>query len=238
MNPFSTKDVASLYFPLLTNSPVHSLTRSGPASGQSILGSIPSVTYRVLLASGWSGPPSAGGTTGSPAASGGRPIWGTLLFWPPRRGWTAPPAGCSTGSPGRPESEGHCSGPKTAPQTTGGKGGEGEEHRNVIARVCTREIMKSAIHFIMLSCFPFLRGRLCWIFIHSGFCQSTQTPTPVSPSFYLHSIGRWMQSTSLRDLKRSQKEQSGTKQHRTQHGDRDGRRGTETGKIWCKNTNG
>lgn len=110
----SKKDVISL-FPLCTNSPVHSWTRSDPAWVQSNPGSIPSVSGLVLLASGWPGRPSARAARGSQAVFVHQPIWGTLLPWPQTRRWTAPLVGCSTSSPGHPESKDHYSVPETAP---------------------------------------------------------------------------------------------------------------------------
>lgn len=110
----SKKDVISL-FPLCTNSPVHSWTQSDPASAQSSRGSIPSVTGLVLLASDWPGRPSAGAARGSRAVLVHQPTWGTLLLWPQRRRWTALLAGCSTSSPGHPESKDHYSVQETAP---------------------------------------------------------------------------------------------------------------------------
>lgn len=102
--------------PLLsTNSPVHSQTQSGPVSGQSIPGSIPSVTGQVLRASDWPGLPLVGGARGSRPVLVGQPIWGTRLLWPQQWRQRAPVAGCSAGSPGHPGSGGHCSARGTAP---------------------------------------------------------------------------------------------------------------------------
>lgn len=119
---FTLRRTSSVFHFLSTNSRVRSWTRSDPVWDQSTLGSIPSVTGLVLLASDWPEPPSAGAARGSQPAFVRRPIWGTLPLWPQRRRWTAPLAGCSTGSPGRPGSKGHCSVPETAPWTTGGGG--------------------------------------------------------------------------------------------------------------------
>ena len=51
------------------------------------------------------------------------------------------------------------------------------------------------------------------------FFLSSASPS-LPPLGYLHSIRRRVQSASLGDLQRRQEEQSGTKQHRTQHGSR------------------
>lgn len=146
----------SSFSPLSTNSQVRSWTQSGPVLSQSTLCSIPYVTSLVPLASDWPWPPSAAAARESRAVSGCPPIWGTQLLWPQRkrrRQWTDPPTGCSTGSPGRPGSGGHCSAPETAPETTQREEKE-KKTWNLISGCAHRRIIQSAQYFISLFSSP------------------------------------------------------------------------------------
>lgn len=173
-----------------SNSPVRSWTLCGPVSAQSTLGSTPSSTGPAQCVSDWPEPPSAGAARGSPPAA--RPIWAARLLW--RTGRSAPLHGCSTCSPGRPGSKGHCSFPETAPSTA-----EERTKRNEIVRECPRKnnSITDTFHYSLPSFLPAVPpSNLQFSFISSPFpppplCVPAQHPKAAAEHEHPWSPGAW-----------------------------------------------